>query len=130
MSDIRARLTEALRQHQFWEANHASIGHEAHCRCGERPLNWVYWTSHLADMLLSLPGIAIVDLPPVTIQRDTYSSWLFTDAGGEVESVTWPAADDEIAVSGIGSYTVSEARIFAAALLAAANAAEQAGVRS
>lgn len=77
----------------------------------------------LADVLLSLPGIAIVELPEPAIDQDTYSSWNFCDAC-EIESVTYPVADDEIGVSGIGSYTVSETRAFAAALLAAANAAE------
>jgi hypothetical protein len=74
----------------------------------------------ILDVLLSLPGIAIVELP--TSHSDKV--WRFFDHG-ESEYVTTGHPYDEIRVSGIGTYTSAEARAFAAALLAAANAVEQ-----
>lgn len=79
---------------------------------------------HFADAVLSLPDIAVVKLPEPNLVQDTYQSWRFFEAG-EIEYVSWPSKDDdEINVSGVGSYTLSETKTFAAALLAAANAAE------
>lgn len=74
--------------------------------------------SKAIDALLSLPGIAIIELPRPHLDQ----SWRFNDSG-EWE-YTYVRGDDEIVVSGTGSYTVSEARELAAALLAAVNAAE------
>lgn len=62
----RARLADALKQHQFWHADHSSVGSAAHCLCGLRPRDQSEWADHVvADVLLSLPGIAIVDRKPI-----------------------------------------------------------------
>lgn len=53
MGDIREEVAMLLRRHTFWNANHSSIGAEAHCLCGERPRGFPEWTTHVADVLIS-----------------------------------------------------------------------------
>lgn len=72
------------------------------------------WPEHLADFLLSLPGIAIVELPKPVVGNDW--DWCAVLPGGHI--------DDLITESGL--LTTDEARSKAAALLAAAQAAERA----
>jgi hypothetical protein len=101
--DIPQRLTDALREQWFI----------------------VDTPEDLADVLLSLPGIAIIELPEPDSDGDK-RLWRFLDHG-EYEHVIWPShlyPEDDISISGIGGYNISEARALAAALLAAANAAE------
>lgn len=113
MTDIRAQLSDALRDHRFERWSPESF---SRCACGQR-FEWPRsdHPEHLADVLLSLPGIAIVELPvgvgwaaedwsAKPLQRDRP----FIRVG--VESPLFPDG----------------AREFAAALLAAANAAEDA----
>lgn len=111
MTELRAHLADALQgelDEHGYEDDDEKRGQVAH---------------HFADVLLSLPGIAIAELPEPWISADTYTSWRYFDHG-EDEYVTFPCIDDEIHVSGIGSYTPAEARAFAFALLAAASLAE------
>jgi hypothetical protein len=59
MSDLRARITDTLRKHS-WDCdtcNHDERSHEL----------------HLADVLLSLPGIAIVEVPEYAYVSVRYS---------------------------------------------------------
>ena len=109
MTDIKTRLTDALRKHEW---SPSLIG----CICGwgsdftaKRASS--QYNGHVADVLLSLPGIASVALPEPNIVSDTYKAWQFNEAG-EIEHVIWPSGHDgdEIGVSGIGGYTISEAR--------------------
>jgi hypothetical protein len=78
---------------------------------------------YAAGVLLSFPGIAIVELPE---SRQNY--WPVVH-GGEPEQVYLAHEPDGgepiIAISGAGYCYVDEARAVAAALLAAANAAEE-----
>lgn len=54
VSDLRARLADTLSRHQSWDA--------LVCDCGWNGDDGLRaWSSHVADVLLSLPGIAIVD---------------------------------------------------------------------
>jgi hypothetical protein len=55
VSDLRQRLADALRQHQSWDTLICDCGWD-----GDDGQN--SWSSHVADVLLSLPGIAIVDV--------------------------------------------------------------------
>lgn len=101
MGDIRTRLADALRD-QFRAP----------------PLQLDY----AAGVLLSLPGIAIIELPesPDFTYRNGDQCW----RGDE-----WSVVSGSIKGVEIRSYigiSIADARALAAALLAAANAAEQA----
>lgn len=88
MSDLRARIADALREH------HENLG----TKIGVVDNYWL----HLADGVLSLPGIAVVQLPNLNI---------------------WPLA--EISFGNNKSPMSPElARTIAAGLLASADAAE------
>jgi hypothetical protein len=105
MTDIRARLANA-------------IAAELEIRRGTVET----WGAHIADVLLSLPGIAIVELPEPYPDETVHQYWA-------------PEPGQQIGVADIGivrieatarwrSVDVPTARAHAAALLAAANAAE------
>lgn len=125
MSDnVRADLATALRAHFFWWANHSSIGSESHCRCGERPRDWSHWADHAADVLLSVPGIAIIELPAYNEEYECFSGGGYP-CNGDPEHVC--GAKGGMVRAGLPQYMPpSIARSVAAALLAAADAAEQA----
>lgn len=126
MSDLPAYLAETLKRHQFWHANHSSIGSNAHCLCGLRPRDQSEWANHLADVLLSLPGIAIVELPEA--RPDWHGGLSAWPAGGRDGQVTIRKTDGRIGATSVSNPLASprDARTYAAALLAAANAAEAA----
>lgn len=109
MTDIRQRLTDALR-HQ-WVPSHVVYG-------SDEPVGFSSeqeWAEHVADVLLSLPDIAIVELPEPdegeTREWSTDSWYVWLDRGNRVT------------VSNRAHLT--EPRALAAALLAAADAAER-----
>lgn len=125
MSDLRARLADALRKHR---------GFPAHCVCGwESKDGWKSTSEkhehHLAGVLLSLPGIAIVELPePNSSRRPAFDGkdddrW-FTPLGQVTRWGTLIQRSDGVTAR------PAEARAVAVALLAAANAAEQEVVRN
>jgi uncharacterized protein (DUF779 family) len=128
VSDIRARLADALREHPHmaqWRTCGCCNGQPSPPICDADS-----HADHLADVLLSLPGIAIVELPAPYHDEDTYQAWRFFEHG-EDEYVTWPACVSgegaDISISGMGGYSGSEARALAAALLAAAVQAQEEG---
>lgn len=84
MSDIRARLADALREHLT-------------CDCGQWAEDLGDTCEHLAVVLLSLPGVAVVDAE------------MLRDAGEFIDREAGSAFSQDLA----------------AALLAAANKAEQ-----
>lgn len=93
MSDLRARLTDALRER----------------------FPWMDYEGDVADVLLSLPGIAIVELPTESWPND-----LGVSVGCEVMASNsghvWVGTDLDL--------SAEYARTLAAALLAAAAVAE------
>ena len=104
---VRARLADAL-----WE---------------RRAYGSVIGVQTAVDVLLSLPGIAIVELP----DPDYFDHWDipscgefngFESTGDAVVSVD--ITEDGIEADTFGEMTPLESRLLAAALLAAANAAE------
>lgn len=103
MSDIRARLAEALRKAMFEDPDWAFVGNP----------------NQLADALLSLPGIAIVELP----EADTDGRFRFRGS-----CYVYADPEDGLIMTQRGTThgVATEARETAAALLAAAIAAEQA----
>lgn len=119
-NNLRARLEKTLYDHR-WYANRdrPSFGR---CAChwnddSECPdeIDYCQYRAHVADVLLSLPGIAIIELP----------------AGVEWAGEDWSAKplqrDRPFIRAAVESPLFPDgARAFAAALLAAANAAEQA----
>lgn len=124
--DLRARLADALRNHRS-----SSCGN---WECGN--WRWTYgfgWDDHLIDVLLSLDGIAIVELPPADSTR--YEG----DEHEPMDRLCWMPGDDfEVSVWGRGEiqhcgygwgdlepFSVAQARTIASALLAAADAAER-----
>lgn len=111
VADVRARLADALLKHR---------GFPAHCVCGWKSTDGWKSTSekhehHLADVLLSLPGIAIVALP----EADEEGEWLNGDLVASARNRLRLYGLDDSRLSS------SEGREIAAALLAAANAAER-----
>lgn len=44
-------IARVLAMHDFWWANHNSIGSDAHCRCGERPHDLRAWREHVAPLI-------------------------------------------------------------------------------
>lgn len=128
-TDIRAKLVALLYEHQEDAAFNLDSGRDE-CRCGEQGTQG--WREHFADVLLSLEGVAIVALPEQMVDRSNVAesikdrpmwevggAWTsLTDNAGEIEF----EADDQNANGCLNS--PAEARAFAAALLAAADAAE------
>lgn len=129
MTELRALIAEAL-----WKQYASGLWHLASCSHipkefgelgeGERS----YWYRY-ADVLLALPGVAVVELP----DADDPDTWEYS---GGTHSWTVPNGDDcsedeQVFTSrhgdveiGLDRYTPDDARQLAAALLAAANAAE------
>lgn len=99
------------------------------CSCGyrfpwEKSTEWREraereWARHVADAILAIPGIAVVELPE---PAEAVRCWPAL-VGGEPESVY--LAQGEVIVSGGLRVYVDEARNLAAALLAAADLAER-----
>lgn len=109
MTDLRTRLVDALREHRARRPKciTCSYGHES--------------DRHLIDVLLSLPGIAIVELPEAIPKGLT--DW--------PDDASFPVGEMSVRVLGHSvrwgdsKYPTGYARSLAAALLAAANAAEK-----
>lgn len=127
---VRAKLAEALRdQHAMAYDDDAAM---YYCDCGMATGDYRVWADHMADVLLSLEGVAIVALPTLMVDRSNVAesikdrpmwevggAWTsLTDNAGEIEF----EADSQNACGCLNS--PAEARAFAAALLAAADAAE------
>lgn len=127
---VRAKLAEALRdQHAMAYDDDAAM---YYCDCGMATGDYRVWADHMVDVLLSLEGVAIVALPEQMVDRSNVAesikdrpmwevggAWTsLTDNAGEIEF----EADDQNANGCLNS--PAEARAFAAALLAAADAAE------
>jgi hypothetical protein len=114
MSDVRARLGNALREHR-------PLRQQDKCVCGSE---FIGFDEHRADVLLSLPGIAIVQLPA----PDSDGEW-----DGQDDHVGWWASTgrNDDGILGVLPHIMGDwlhpnaARRFAAALLAAADAAER-----
>lgn len=112
-NNIRARLTYALREHSDYDDG---------CKCGAE-LDYDDGNSHAAhcaDILLSLPGIAIVELPEGT-EWESQTDFVFARTDTRV-----PSEIAHFLTGGMGKWiTALKARAIAAAFLAAANAAEE-----
>jgi hypothetical protein len=101
MTDIRARLTDALREHASWAV---PMRDDA---------------ERIADVLLSLPGIAIVELPEPLPGRAGAEMPRWEFGGAVIQSRhPWVHLDGR-------ALDVAETRALATRLLAAANAAEE-----
>lgn len=109
MSDVRVRLAEALRGHQRNPYGQHDGWWECSCSTDEP-----HTPEHLADVLLSLEGVAIVALPEPT---GTHNSGLCFDK--EVRTYK-----DRVLIDTDYDISIGYARALAAALLAAAAAAE------
>lgn len=134
MTGIRARLAEAhwdLYVSQARELSSCSHIPDTFAELGESEQAYHY---RYVDVLLSLPGIAIVELPkPDSAGGITQSTWRVGNLTVETmgSSVLWPTGHK----AGYGQFCETDdhthngcqpewARPLAAALLAAANAAE------
>lgn len=113
-ANLRRCLADALRKHLI------ALRHDNYAINGQVRLSVPRVdVESLADVLLSLPGVAIVELP----EPPEESTW----HGGDVGDVISDAHCGGVRICGVGNNlctTTSEARKFAAALLAAANKAE------
>lgn len=108
MTDIRTRLADALQE----AINNVPVGVP----------DATDWPSHIADVLLSLPGIAILELPEVDLERG-----FITEPG--MWSINLTERKTSMAVGRDRQWSPTDLREFAAALLATANAAEAKGER-
>lgn len=116
VTDIRTRLADALRKFMLSMSNRNYNLDENRVRLDSPVVD----VGYLADVLLSLPGIAIVELPEGQEWGESQTDFVHTR--------TDPRCPGEIAHflrGGVGKWiTAAKAREYAAALLAAANAAE------
>lgn len=96
---LHLSLFDVLIQHQFWWANHSSIGSEAHCRCGKRPRDYAVWIHHIIEVLLSLPDITITGLPAKPRTKD----WSVYDENGHLVAAVVQA--EETVASVLALYT-------------------------
>ena len=127
--DIRAKITEALREH--FKLHRAGRPEEWVCGgCHADFHNFRCHEDHVAEVLLSLEGVAIVALPALMVDRSNVAesikdrpmwevggAWTsLTDNAGEIEF----EADNQNACGCLNS--PAEARALAAVLLAAAEA--------
>lgn len=127
MSDVRAKLAEALREHRIIEIGIGCNG----CSCGDTNGNWA---AHAADVLLSLEGVAIVAVPEpddTGSGRDgEFNAWWGRYPDNDPHHAPrWDGHDvwaehGNVHTSAIHEHTPEQARALAAALLAAADAAE------
>lgn len=124
MSDLRACLADALREHEPFRINVDGGWIGCSCDGGFSRFTAAAHRSHLADVLLSLPGIAIVELPeptgsePATEDENGFVEWEYPHGAVQVF---------DGGVIGWGRWHFEDAtklREAASALLAAANAAE------
>lgn len=129
MSDIRARIADALREHQFYPCTDETPGGCIGATCTWHGDWWPQWWNHLADVLLSLPGIAIVELPEPYPDETVHPYWSIDDVNGpQVIGVTDSddtSESDWVSIEFTARWRtvdVSTARALAAALLAAAEA--------
>lgn len=123
MSDLRARLADALQEpilREMWLIDDPDQG----------------WAERVADVLLSLPGIAIVELPVPDSTRyegDEHAPMdrMAWGTGSKFAVSHWEYPEVQIAYDDepFEPISIRHARWFAAALLAAANAADTAEVR-
>ncbi len=141
MSDVRARLAEALREHRhdFNPSGHINgtvPGNGTHdCWCDEIFATSDEHANHLADVILSLPGVTTIALPEPTSTReddedDESAHRLGWWQNGSPYYITQWGYPNEVQIAYDGEalepIDVNEARFLAAALLAAADAAEAA----
>lgn len=123
MSDVRAKLAEALRGHQRNPYGQHDGWWECSCSTDEP-----HTPEHLADVLLSLEGVAIVALPEPedtgSGQDGEFDAWWGHSARWSGHDV-W-AESGAVHTSAIHQHTPEQARYLAAVLLAAADAAEAA----
>ena len=107
---LRARLADALGKHWIRAAP------ELACCCGSTEA----YSYHLADVLLSLDGIAVVELPKRSgINGDDNAVWRFGSSYVEQEFNGDVLVNDQLSIC------ADELGDFAAVLLAAANTAER-----
>lgn len=130
MSDVRAKLAEALRdQHAMAYDDDAAM---YYCDCGMATGDYRVWADHMVDVLLSLEGVAIVALPPPDSTRyegDEHEPQdrLCWGPGDDFEVSVWDRGEVQRHGYGWGDLeplSVNEARTIASWLLAAVHAAE------
>jgi hypothetical protein len=64
MSDVRERLTEALRKHRIGVRKWSDGYHHTSCMCPEEAAGDAH-AAHLADVLLALEDVAVIERPTV-----------------------------------------------------------------
>ena len=107
---LRDRIVQVQAEHVEGQLTNYDADGREECGCGHQG-NATY-REHLADAILAIPGIAVVELPKPAGAVRCWPALV----GGEPESVY--QARDEIVVSGGLRLYVDEARDIAAALLA------------
>lgn len=114
---LRDRIVQVQAEHVEGQLTNYDAAGREECGCGHQG-NATY-REHLADAILALPGVAVVELPEPAQAVRCWPALV----GGEPESVY--LAQGEVIVSGGLRVYVDEARDLAAALLAAADYAER-----
>lgn len=115
--NLRDRIIRIQAEHIDGQLTNYDAGREE-CGCGRQ--GSATYREHLADAILAIPGVAVVELPE---PAEAVRCWPAL-VGGEPESV-YLAAQGEVIVSGGLRLYADEARDLAAALLAAADYAER-----
>ncbi|AHI61371.1 hypothetical protein BJD73_gp71 [Mycobacterium phage Brocalys] len=135
--ELRAVLTEALGRHEFVPASFIADPKPANCACGE----WRdsgpgqarvrhNFLEHFADAVLSLPGVAVIQLPEPDEHEDEEQEFTDFPGVGLYVPVVFDRHPGEVQIRA-GAWcdeplSVDEARGLAASILAAASYAEEA----
>jgi len=112
---LRDRIVRVQAEHVEGQLTNYDTGREE-CGCGRQ--GSATYREHLADAILALPGIAVVELPKPDEGRD---DWLDGTVHVDGSYVRYEEGDDGI----VTNFTPDEARNLSAALLAAAEYAEK-----
>lgn len=117
INPLRDQIMALVWEHAWCPAYRSNVAWQ--CSCGWTGANIGDIGGHLTDLLLSLPGIAIVELPEADDGKFWYRGreYVFAD----------PDDPDELVMTKHGTTfgNIVETREFAAALLAAAAVAEE-----
>lgn len=126
---LRDRISQIQAEHIDGQLTNYDAGREE-CGCGHQG-NATY-REHLADAILAIPGVAVVELPEQMVDREEVPEAIRHQSMWERE-YAWATIQDDGLIyfengsggSGYGTVNAAEARDLAAALLAAADFAER-----
>lgn len=127
---LRDRIVQVQAEHVEGQLTNYDADGREECGCGHQG-NATY-REHLADAILAIPGIAVVELPEQMVDREAVPQairhmpmWEQRHAWSTIQCDGLIYFENGSGGSGYGTVNAAEARDLAAALLAAADYAER-----